>query len=331
MKKVSIKDIAKMAGVSKATVSYVLNNKAEENHISKTTQEVIWAAVNKLNYRPNEIARSLSHGRTKTIGYIVPDIANPFYANIGRMIENLAYQSGFQVLVSSTDEDPDKEEELIINLLDRRIDGLILASSDESSNIIEKLVNTNFPLVLFDRIETHLNVNIIGLENRKAMKQAVNHLIKKGRKKIGLMTITPDIKTLQSRIKGYKDALEENSLTQNPEFIRTVDHKNIKKSSLHELGILINLGVDAIALTNNLIATNILWHLNNEFSHILKEIEITSFDNLEIFDFITPKVTSIAQPVNKIAQKTVEILIDNIQGNANKKRVILQPKLIVRD
>lgn len=145
MKKVSLKDIADSLGVSKALVSLVLNGKGDERGINKDTQERVRKKAKELNYIPNQYARGLRVGRTDTIGVIVPDISNVFYGKLCKAIEQEAYRKGFNLIISNTYEDVQKEKKLITNLINRNIDGLILASSFDDKNELEGLKDNNVP------------------------------------------------------------------------------------------------------------------------------------------------------------------------------------------
>jgi len=251
LKKKSIKDIAQELGFSKTTVSFVLNNKGDEKNISKKTQEKILDYVREVNYQPNQIAKSLKKGKTNTIGYLVPDISNPFYAKIGRLIEDLLAEKGYHLIIGSTDEKQEKEDSLLNMFVNRQVDGLILASSFENLGMLKTLEAQRFPMVFFDREHPDFCGNYILVENKKSMQSAVQKVIDKEAKKIGLLSITPDVYSLKLRIDGYRKALEDNAIELDENLIRIVDTNNLKESSQKQLEYLIEENVDAIAFTNN--------------------------------------------------------------------------------
>lgn len=333
MKKLNISDIAARLGVSKTTVSFVLNNKGDEKNISKKTQERILTLVDELNYRPSQVAKSLKIGATKTIGYLIPDISNQFFARIGKKIEHLLSEEGYHLFIASTDESWKKEKAQINSFLSRQVDGLILASSKTNSNTVKELITQNFPLVLFDRASDEVEANYILIENEKSMQQATEQLINEGSEKIGLLSITPDIFSLKLRIKGYKNALKNKGLGINNELIRTVDIDNIKESVFNELNALVEMNADAMVFTNNLVAQEAIWHMNVHFQHLIDSLKFASFDNIELFDYSKPTVLSLAQPTDEIAENIVKVLISQIKGEESneKKKVILSPKLIKRN
>jgi LacI family transcriptional regulator len=331
LKKKSIKDIAQELGFSKTTVSFVLNNKGDEKNISKKTQEKILAYVRKVNYQPNQIAKSLKEGTTNTIGYLVPDISNPFYARIGRLIEDLLSDKGYYLIIGSTDEKQGKEKSLLNMFINRQVDGLILASTFDNLDMLKELSNRGLPMVFFDREHPDFMGNYILVENKSAMKQAVSNAINKGAKKIGLLSITPNIYSLKLRIDGYKEALKENDITIDKNLIRIVDINRIKESTKEQLQFLMDKDVDAVVFTNNQITALALWIMNINHSDKIKDVKFVSFDNLDLFDYSNPRVTSVAQPIDEIAKYAVDILDKVMQsGKTNIKRIVLKPKLIER-
>lgn len=331
MKKKSIKDIAQDLGVSKTTVSFVLNKRGDEKNISKKTQKRILDYVKEVNYHPNQIAKSLKNGTTQTIGYLVPDISNPFYAKIGRIIEDLLWGMGYHLIIGSTDENKDKEDLLLNMFVNRQVDGLIIASCFLQSDALISLSKQNFPMVFFDREDPEFLASYILVENKRNMQAAVQKTIDKGAKKVGLLSITPDVYSLKLRIEGYKQALLLNNLDLNKNFIRIVDINSFKESAEKELQILIDLGVDVIAFTNNQITATAIWLMNIHYPHLVNKITFVSFDNLDLFDYSLPKVVSVAQPIDKIAKQSVDILEAIIRTKEDPKlRLELEPKIIER-
>lgn len=331
MKNKSIKDIAQDLGVSKTTVSFVLNQKGDEKNISKKTQQKILDYIKEVNYQPNQIAKSLKQGTTNTIGYLVPDISNPFYAKMGRIIEDLLWEKGYHLLIGSTDEEKEKEERLLNMFVNRQVDGLILASCFIQGKTLQALSQQNFPMVFFDREDPDFSANYIVVENKNSMREAIQKTIDAGAKKMGLLSITPDVYSLKLRIEGYKQALVSNQLAIDDELIRIVDANYLKESTFKELQVLIEAGVDVIAFTNNQITATAIWLMNMHYPEKVHELTFVSFDNLDLFDYSLPKVISVAQPLDDIATESVNILAEVISTKESKnKRIELQPKLIER-
>lgn len=331
MKKLNINDLAKELGVSKTTISFVINGKGDEKNISKKTQKRIFNFIEEHGYKPNIMAQSLKSGKTYTIAYLVPDIANPFFAKIGRIIEDKLAKSGYQLLIGSTDENPQKESDLIDRLYNRQVDGFILATSDFNQKAITDLIANKVPVIFFDRESEDIPSNYVVVENRDSMNLAVSKLIEKGNKKIGLFTFIHEVKPLRIRVEGYKDALIANGIEVDHDLIRRVDIKNLKESIRTQMEYLFSKNVDGIVFTNNQIASETLWHFNMNFRDQIGKISLATFDNVDGFDFANPPIMSLAQPVVKIANIVVDILNLSLKDqNQEFQRVVLNPDLIVR-
>ncbi|RZT91860.1 LacI family transcriptional regulator [Ancylomarina subtilis] len=331
MKKKSIKDIAQDLGLSKTTVSFVLNNKGDEKNISKKTQKKILDYVSEVGYQPNQIAKSLKKGKTNTIGYLVPDISNPFFAKIGRLLEDHFWEKGYHLLIGSTDENKDKETQVLNMFVNRQVDALIVASCFIQSDAIKSLLSQDFPLVFFDREDPEIEANYILVENKISMKNAVESAIDSKSQKLGLISLTPDVYSLKNRIEGYKMALTNNKIDFDKELIRIVDNNNLKKGTEKELKFLIESGVDTVVFTNNQIAVIAIWLMNTYYKDKVNDIKFVSFDNVDLFDYSMPKVISVAQPIEKIAMHTTDIIEEILRSKKSEnKRIELTPKLIER-
>jgi len=331
LKKKSIKDIAQDLGLSKTTVSFVLNNKGDEKNISKKTQKKILDYVSEVGYQPNQIAKSLKKGKTNTIGYLVPDISNPFFAKIGRLLEDHFWEKGYHLLIGSTDENKDKETQVLNMFVNRQVDALIVASCFIQSDAIKSLLSQDFPLVFFDREDPEIEANYILVENKISMKNAVESAIDSKSQKLGLISLTPDVYSLKNRIEGYKMALANNKIDFDKELIRIVDNNNLKKGTEKELKFLIESGVDTVVFTNNQIAVIAIWLMNTYYKDKVNDIKFVSFDNVDLFDYSMPKVISVAQPIEKIAMHTTDIIEEILRSKKSEnKRIELTPKLIER-
>lgn len=328
MKKASLKDIAESLGVSKALVSLVLNGKGDERGINKQTQEKVRIKAKELNYIPNQYARGLRIGRTNTIGVIVPDISNVFYGTLCKAIEQEAYDKGYNLIISNTYEDVQKEKKLISDLINRNIDGLILASSFDSKNEIDGLRNDKFPLVLVDRVFDDFDVDSVSVNNAKGAHQAVEFLYSKGVKRPVCFSLSPVyISSISERIQGYIGALKN----PNDAKLIQIPHNDISGGVLSALSELKNEDYDGIFCVNNNIAKALLRELANQGDQ-LPNVEIISFDDIEIFDIVQPKISAIAQPIDEIGKTAVSLLLERFanEDNHKTKGVVLDTVLIER-
>ncbi|MFT5822667.1 MAG: LacI family transcriptional regulator [Crocinitomix sp.] len=328
MKKISLKDIAESLGVSKALVSLVLNGKGDERGINKQTQEKVRIKAKELNYIPNQYARGLRIGRTNTIGVIVPDISNVFYGTLCKFIEQEAYSKGYNLIISNSYEDVQKEKKLITDLINRNIDGLILASSFDSKNELQGLKDNDVPLVLVDRVFEGLDVDSVSVSNVEGAEKAVEFLYKQGVKKPVCFTISPVyISSISERITGYLNGLEDKKTAK----LFQIPHDNIQEGVNLALRELKDTEYDGIFCVNNSIAKAILKASSSQNDQFA-DLKIISFDDIEIFDLVKPKISSIAQPIENIGNSAVELLIDRLEkkdAHVIEQRV-LETNLIVR-
>lgn len=335
-KKTSLADIARELGVSKTLVSMVLNGKGSENGINEDTQKKVWAKANELNYKPNMMARSLRMGRSNTIGLIVADISNAFYAKMCRAVEDAASQKGFHVLFGSSDENAEKERSLIQMLRDRQVDGLIISTTLENNRDIQELIDDKFPTVLIDRFIPGLPVPFVTADNHQGASIAVDHLIAHGARRIGQLTISPShLTSMTERTRGYRDALERHGIAFDKALVREVPYDNIREGIRKEVPALLSgpSPVDALFVLNNNLTMATLEVLAELQKSIPQDVAIVSFDDIELFKFVAPGVTAVAQPIEEMGRRAVELLLDKVLNGDNalsEEKVFLPTELIAR-
>lgn len=334
MKKVFLKDIAEELNVSKTAVSLVLNNKGDENKISQETQQRIVEFAKKHNYVPNQLARGLSRGKSETIGLIIPNISDTFYSKIAGYVELKAKDLGYTVLFSSSNEDPKKEGELIRSMLNRQVEGLIIASTQQNQQEIRSLKQDKFPFVLIDRHYPESDTNYVVVDNFNGLKTVTAHLLKLGRRKIGFVSLKPGLEAIRQRLLGYQSALEDYNIDYNKELVKELSPKNYEeeiKSAISELLKFPN-SVDSIVFSTHYLTSVGLRELKRKNVKVPQEVAIVSFDELTAFDLVDPPITAVIQPVKDIANSAVDILINEIEGkvSAMDNKRILDSKLEIR-
>ncbi|MEI7595694.1 MAG: LacI family DNA-binding transcriptional regulator [Bacteroidota bacterium] len=333
MKKTSLADIASYLGVSKTLVSMVLNNKGDEHAISKDTQKRVKEAAKSLNYQPNQIARSLRIGKSKTIGLIVADISNPFYAKISRLIEDNSSRLGYNLIICSTDENSDKERKLLDMLKNRQVDGIILSSTLKNSNEIRDILFDNYPLVLIDRTFPDMQTNTVIVDNYLGARKATEHLVEQGFESIAHFTISPSyVSCIVDRKNGYLHVMKEQKLQKYSQVIeipfndvRNSVYNFIKEQTQKEKSI------DAIFTVNNNIALAVFEAANSLKLRIPEDIGLITFDDIDLFNFTNPTISAIKQPIELICEKAVQTLIDCIENTVTKTiNHVLESEIIVR-
>ena len=334
MKKIYLKDIAKGLNVSKTTVSLVLNNRGNENKISLETQKKVFDYAKKHDYKPNHFARGLSRGKSDTIGLIIPNISDVFYAKIAGCIEKKAKEFGYTVVFSSSNEDPGIEQELISSMLNRQVDGLILASTQQNSLEIERLKKAEFPFVLIDRHYPNIDTNFVVVDNYGGVNKATKHLLKLERKKIAFISLKSELGAMRQRLLGFQDALLDFNIELNRDHIKELSFENYQNEMLQAIKELVQYPdkVDAIVFATHYLTSSGLRQLRSIHMDVPREIAIVSFDELSAFDLIDPAITAIIQPVEEIGNFAVEILLDEIEGRNGKVRIekVLETELLIR-
>ncbi len=334
--KISLKHISESLGVSNTLVSLVLNNKGDIHGISKETQLRVFNKAKELDYKPSFLARGLRTGRSFTLGLIVSDISNPFYSKLVRYMEDEAEKNNFTFLVGSTDESNDRENKILRMLLDRQVDGLIISSSQSNSNFINELKNRKIPFVLIDRFfEDQTDINSISVDNIKGTYKAIEHLVVNGYKNIAMFAITPIyISSIRERIDAYLRSIEAFGFKYGNELLFELDYYNINQSVQSALYSILNQDespVDAIFAINNNVAIACLKVINEMGVKMPEQLGFISFDDVDLFELTTPKITAISQPIQAIAVSAVQKVIELINNqNIESEHVVLQTSLIVR-
>lgn len=330
--RVTLNHIARHVGVSKTLVSLVLNGKAQQYGISRQTCDRVFAAVKELNYRPNQTARSLRIGKTGTIGLVVSDISNVFYAQLARQFEDLVAPSGYSVIICSTDEDVEKEQRLITMLRNRQVDGLVVSTSQHEVEWLKAVYDNGTPLVLIDR---HLGSGVLPAvvaDNRSGGTMLARHLVEQGYKHpLVLGLSTSHISSLVERIGGFLDVFKQHNL---PCMVREVGFNTVQ-ADVDEL--LLNVKSlpfkpDCLFAANNNIATAVLHSLSANNVKIPGDMAVVCFDDLPYFAFIRPTITAIEQPVAQMCSSAFELLSRLMDGEdfPNHELLRLPVKLNVR-
>jgi LacI family transcriptional regulator len=332
MKKISLKDIANQVGVSTALVSYVLNNQ-KEGRINKDVAQRIKETAKRLNYRTNQVAKSLKTNKTFTIGLIVADISNPFFSSLARIIEDEADKNNYTVIFGSSDENPNKSEKLIETLVNRQVDGLIIAPPQNSEAQIEYLVAQDIPFVLIDRYFPGIETNFVAIDNYKAAYTAVQHFIDIGRKSIGMVTYESSIFNLNERTRGYLAAMEENKIPFKENWLKELRPDNTKRCIERAINELVGgpQPIDALLFSSNTIAAWGLKWLNSIDVKVPDQLAVISFDESEALDLFYAPLTYIKQPLQEMGQAAIKILLDNIMKSHKPVQVNMEAGLVIRE
>ena len=314
-KRVSIKDIAEKLGVSTATISLVLSGKGKDGRVGKEMTEKIKRTALAMNYKPNNLARGLRIGKTNTIGLIVADISNPFFAHMAFHIQEYAEERGYSVIIANTNESNAKMERMINILISRQVDGLIIAPTEFGETPIRNLVESKFPLVLLDRWFPNLQTHNVTINNYQASKDATLYLINKGCKKIAYLGFKTELTHMKQRKGGCVDGLKSAGLLISDLILDNINFTNMSNNVISDIDYLLSQQgkTDAIVFETNSISMIGIKELLNRGINLEKDIKIVCFDKSEAFDFTNTPIPYIHQPIPEMGQKTVDLLLRQIE------------------
>jgi DNA-binding LacI/PurR family transcriptional regulator len=319
----SIRDVAKHAGVSTATVARVLSGRTP---VSDDLAARVKQAVAELRYVPNGVARSLSRGRTHLLGLLVSDIANPFAAQVARGLEDEAAKHGYHVLVGSSDFDPDRESQLLSSFAARTVDAVALVSASGATEAMQRLLDTQIPLVFVDRRpDNDLRAPMIRTDNLTAAHDAVGYLIGLGHRDLAMISGPPTLPTASQRLEGFRIACEEAGLRVREECVRQgfLGVEGGYRAAREVLAL--TPRPTALFSFNNMLAVGALRALREAEVSVPRDLSLITFDDMDLFPFVDPPITAIAQPAYQIGTEAARALISLLSGNQFVPREVVLP------
>jgi len=331
----TISDVAKRAGVSAMTVSRVVNG---TGHTSAATRARVEAAIDELGYVPNALARQLRSKRTKTIALLVSDISNPYFTTIARGVEDFFVAHGYSVMYCNTDEDETEEEQYLLMLIERQVDGVLLVPARSSGESFRLLASHRTPVVVIDRRVTSRSVDSVRCDSEAGAHSLVEHLVKLGHRQIAVLTGSPSISTSMDRVLGARRALEEAGL-ELPDAMVHYGSFNYGKSNQADghrmaLDMLAAPGPrpTAVFCANNFIAFGAIRALREAGLRVPDDISIVAFDDIPEEWVSEPFLTVARQPAYDIGHRAAALLMDHITGEQppSGASVILPFELVLR-
>lgn len=314
---VTIKDVAKLAGVSPSTVSRALSGKVP---VDGETKKKVMEAVEALNYKPNVLAKGLKEGRTNTIGLVLPNIQNPIFPYVARGVEDVARQNGYTVILCNTDESKDIELDYINKLKNRWVDGFIFATAVRDATHILDLKDEGVPVVLLVR-NIDNKVDAVIIDNFKAAYEGTCYLIELGYKSIAFINGNPELSLYRERLAGYKSALKENNIPIDDRLI--VQNVEKMEEAYNVTSALLDGGImpDAIFAASDPKAYGAMGALRDKNINIPNDIALMGFDDLDTSKYMNPSLTSISQPCYKMGTAAMLRLTELIEGKDVKPKV----------
>jgi LacI family transcriptional regulator len=323
----TMKDVAKRAGVSPTTVSHIINN---TRYVSEDLTERVMQAIEELEYRPYGLARSLRIKQSHTVGVLIPDNTNPYFAEIARLVEDECFRNGYNVIICNTEQDPRKELTYLRLLTEKAADGVFFVSTGDDAEAIEALGRQRIISVLVDRDIPELDLDRVVSDNETGAYIATKHLLDLGHRGIDCIAGPSGIASTEARLAGYRRAMEEAGATG-----RTV-YGDFQVESGYRGFLELYADTEpgtAILACNDLMAMGVLHGAAEQRLRVPYDLSVVGFDDIQLASFAVPSLTTIRQPKQQIVSEAVSLLLgritgDNLEGMQHR---VLTPELVVRE
>ncbi|MBN2394789.1 MAG: LacI family DNA-binding transcriptional regulator [Anaerolineae bacterium] len=327
-KRVTIQDVAEAAGVSRQTVSRAINNRGE---ISPETRAQILRLAEEMNYRPSSIARGLATQHTGTLGLIVPDVANPFFAEVALGAEHEAYAAGYNVFLCNTNEDPQREIAVLRSLEEKRVDGVILCSSRVDDDTLREALGHHASVVLVNRRLNGDDFGCVIIDDEKGGHDITRHLLNTEHRAIGFLSGPPASRSGQKRMAGYCAAMAEAGIACDPEWMRPCSPSvegghEVAKALLND-----HPEITALFCYNDLVAIGALQASQDLELAIPDALAIVGFDDIPLAALVTPPLTTCRVSRYEMGAQAMDMLLERVKGCTTEcQQVLIQPELVIR-
>lgn len=327
----TLASIAEKAGCSVSTVSRVLSGKAAKYRISEATAERVMREIKKVNYTPSLLAKGLREGKTNTIGLILPGLDDTFFSSIASTIISEARKLNYNVVVGDTQENEKNEKAALYTLLARGVDGIIAIPCGNEKSAFQSVKEKGLPVVIVDRyFKDEADLSFVTTDNYKGSVMAVEHLIENGHRDIACIQGNPAATTSKDRAKGYVDTMAKHGLEEN--IICSGEEFSIQGGYL-ETNLLLarKKRPTAILVMSNKILLGSIKAIHEAGLKVPEDISLISFDDNLLFNYLDPKITCIAQPVNDLSMFAVKLLVKKIAGESETSNIFLPPSIVIRN
>lgn len=319
--------MADRAGVSTSTVSHVIN---ETRYVSSDLQARVRQAMAELGYRPNALARSLRVKRSDTLGMIVPDIANAFFAEIVRAVEDVAFQQGYSLFLCNSERDLEKERLFTSVLVEKQVDGIVFVAVGASMELVEQLADVT-PVVVIDRELAGLAVDVVLADNLAGGKMAAQHLVDLGHRRIACITGPSDLSLSAQRVIGYREVLQQAGVAYDERLVLRGSFDFASGYQCTAQLLALDEPPTAIFACNDVMAMGALRAAAEAGCRVPQELSILGFDDAPLASYTTPPLSTVAQPVPDFGQTAIRMLLERIQDHAlPPRRALLPMRLVVR-
>ncbi|MFB9994816.1 LacI family DNA-binding transcriptional regulator [Deinococcus oregonensis] len=324
---VTIHDVAREANLSIATISRALNR---PETVAAQTRERVLVAVAKTGYRPDAVGRSLREGRSRSIGLIVSDIRNPFYASITKVVEDAAYERGYGLLICNADEQPARAREALHFLASHQVSGVIHVPTGESTELLQELIGKGIPIIDLDRVSGLADPSAVMVDNRQGARLAAQHLIELGHTRIAVIAGPPHLTSGAARLAGFEQTLQAAGITLAPQYLTYGDFREASGRRAAEQLLTLPEPPTALFVANNEMMAGALGAVLELGWRIPEQLSLIGFDDARWAKYMHPPLTVIAQPIEAIGRLAAQQLFDQLDQKASAQIHVLEATLIVR-
>lgn len=326
----TIKHVAARAGVSFTTVSHVLNG---TRRVSDAARERVERAVAEMGYAPSAVARALKMSETCILGVLVPNITNPFFAELTRGIEDCCRRTDYSVFLCNSDDDPERQSRYLQTLLGRRVDGLLLAAAaGDSAALAERLAPTRVPTVVVDRDIPGLGADLVRVDHQAGAELAVEHLLALGHRRIACLSGPSEFAVSRARVAGWREAMARAGIAPEPGWLLEGDFSAAAGHALTTQLLARGLGVTAIFAGNDLLGIGALRAAAEGGIAVPGRLSVIGFDGIDLGAYSYPALTTVGHPIRALGERAATVLLERIAGGpAPRREVVLAPALLARE
>lgn len=325
---ITVRDVASRAGVSVSTVSHVVNG---TRFVEPATKKRVRDAIEALGFRSNFLARGLRSRITHTLGLVLPDISNPFFAEIGRVIEDIGHHRGYSVILCNSDLSKSREIDYVNVLLSKQIDGLLVISTGNHPDVLDPAKDADVPVVVVDREVDRPGVDTVLLDNRLGGALAARHLLELGHRRVACIAGPSDVSPSAHRVSAFLDEIEKDGIAVCVAIVRGDFRFEGAKRATEEL-LANGKEFSAIFAANDIMAMAAIGVLKRAMLDVPGDVSVIGFDNIVLAEAMCPSITTISQPIDELGRAAVGVLLDRInEPSRPESHVVVAPTLIKRE
>lgn len=331
-RRVTLRDIAREAGVSINTVSRALNGKPD---VSEATRALVQAVAAQLDYRPNQVARGLRQQKTATLGVVLADLANPFFAEVAEGIERTAATEGYSIILANSEERQSREQQAVETLVERQVDGILITPTQRSEETIRYLMHRHVPCVLVARYFENLDVPAVVNDDREGSRLAVGHLVQRGHRDILYLNGPPYTSSARLRLQGYRDALEAAGIPFRPSMVINTDARSSGGYAAIQQALAAGIEFTAVACFSDYVGFGAIRALRQAKLRIPEDVAVIGYDDIDLAAIVEPALSTVHIAKTRLGQVAAHMLLGMIGRSAQERRhpgiTVLPPQLVIRE